>query len=157
MKQWWLGLSLREKQIVSIGSMMAAIFIIYAWIWSPLNHKINTMRTQITQNQELLNWMQLADKQLENTSDQKKTVSSESLLSLTQHQIKQSTFANQLSELRQGENDTVQLSFKQISFDNLITWLMDAGREQGLTVTQMTVTAYNTPGIVSAELQLTSH
>ncbi len=160
MKQWWLHLSQQEKRTLSMGSIAIAIFIIYTWIWSPLDNKISTMRTQVEQNQKLLAWMQLADKQLENSTKPIQTASSThasaSLLSLTQNQIKQSTFANQLYQLRQADSDSVQLSLKQVDFDKLIIWLNDSWREQGLTVAQLTVAPSETPGIVSAELQLTS-
>lgn len=160
MKQWWLALSRQEKQSVSAGSIAVAIFIIYAWIWSPLDHKITSMRTQIEQNQKLLVWMQAADSQLEKSANQIQSASSThasaSLLTVAQHQIKQSALANQSYQLRQAESDSVQLSFKQVDFDKLITWLTDSWHQQGLIVTQLTVAPSETPGIVSAELLLTS-
>jgi type II secretory pathway component PulM len=160
MKQWWQELSLREKQSVSVGSIAIAIFIIYSWIWSPLDHKITAMRTQIEQNQKLLAWMEAADKQLANSAKQIQSASttstSKSLLSVAQNQIKQSSLSNQSYRLRQAESDSVQLSFKQVDFDKLITWLSDASRQQNLMVSQLTVAPSDTPGIVSAELQLTS-
>lgn len=160
MKQWWQELSLREKQSVSVGSIAIAIFIIYSWIWSPLDHKITSMRTQIEQNQKLLAWMQAADKQLANSAKQIQSTSttstSKSLLSIAQNQIKQSSLSNQSYQLRQAESDSVQLSFKQVDFDKLITWLSDASRQQTLMISQLTVAPSDTPGIVSAELQLTS-
>jgi general secretion pathway protein M len=130
MKQWWQNLSRQEKQTVSAGSILVAIFIIYTCIWYPLDHKVTTMRTQITQNQKLLAWMKAADAQLENVQHQAQITSSghssASLLSLAQSQIKQSTLATQNYQLRQTENDAVQLSFKQVDFDNLVTWLTDS-------------------------------
>src|SRR5580692_12331948 len=99
MKQWCQELSLREKQSTSMGGIAIAVFIIYSWIWSPLDHKITSMRTQIEQNQKLLAWMQAADKQLENSKNKIQSTSSahssKSLLSLVQQQIKQSTLSSQ--------------------------------------------------------------
>ncbi len=154
MKQWWLGLAQREKQIVTLGGIAVILFMIYTCIWLPLDHKITAMRAEIVQNQKLYTWMEAADRQLK-TAQAPTAHSSASALSLTQNLIKQSSFANQLSQLRQAENDAVLLSFKQVNFDELITWLNDASRQQGLAVTQFTVAASTTPGIVSAEIQLT--
>ncbi len=159
MKQWWLELSRQEKQSVGAGSIAIAIFIIYAWIWSPLDHKITSMRTQIVQNQKLLTWMKAADSQLTHSASQIKSTSphaSASLLSLAQNQIKQSPLSNQAYQLRQAESDSVQLSFKQVDFDKLITWLTEIHQQQSLMVTQLTVAPGETPGMVSAEIQLTS-
>lgn len=159
MKQWWLNLALREKQTVGAGAIAVAMFIVYAWIWSPLDNKIVSMRKQIQQDQKLLVWMQAADKQLnnaENHAQSPSSPSSASLLSLAQKQIKQSTLANQLSQLRQTDSESVQLSFKQVDFDKLVAWLTNSWHEQGLMVAQLTVAPSDTPGIVSAELQLKS-
>lgn len=158
MKQWWLGLSLREKQTLILGGAAVAIFIFYAFIWSPLDNKVMTMRTQIQQNQKLLAWMQAADKKLTNMSEQI-TISQNStgsLLSTTQKEINDSSLAKQLTQLRQTESDAVQLSFKQVDFDNLITWLTHSSRQQGFKIAQLTIAPSEAPGIVSAELQLQS-
>lgn len=160
MKDWWINLSLREKQSVLIGSMAAIIFIAYALIWSPLNNKVETLRKQIQNNQKLLLWMQSADKQLqiiEKKSDKTNTPhTSGSLLSMAQNQINQSPLATQLADLRQIDSDSVQLSFKQVDFDKLIEWLTYAWKDQGLLISQITITASNNPGIVSADFILKS-
>lgn len=157
MKQWWLGLSLREKQTLMLGGIAVAIYIVYALIWSPLDNKIVAMREQIQQDQKLLAWMQAADKRLTGSDNPTPTpLLASSLLSVAQKQIKQSALADQLSQLRQAENDAVQLSFKQVDFDKLVTWLADSSRQKGLTVAQLTVAPSESPGIVSAELQLKS-
>lgn len=157
MKQWWLNLSLREKQSSVVGTMAIFLFIIYAWIWSPLDNKITTLRNQVVQNQKLLAWMQAADNQLNLANKNQAYASlhaSGSLLSITQKEINQSNLAKQLSQLRQAESDAVQLSFKKVDFDNLITWLTHSSRQQGFSIAQLIIAPSESPGIVSAELQL---
>lgn len=159
MKEWWLNLSLREKQTVSIGAIALLILLIYAFIWSPLDGNVSAMRKQIQRNEELLAWMQATDKQiqaLENHTQKSTSHSSGSLLSMVQNQINESPLATQLSQLRQSESDSVQLSFKQVDFDKLITWLTESLHSGGIVVSQITVTPSESPGIVSAELILKS-
>jgi type II secretory pathway component PulM len=158
MKQWWLNLSLREQQTVGIGGIATIILLVYISVWLPLDNKIMSMRHKVQQNQQLLAWMQAADKQLQesNRMSSMSTHLPASLLSTAQKQIKQSSIAKQLSQLRQSDSDSVQLSFKQVDFDKLITWLTDSWHQQGLTLSQFTIAPSETPGIVSADIQLKS-
>lgn len=160
MKEWWINLSIREKQTVILGSTAVIILMIYNLIWSPLHNTVITMRKQIQSNQQLLTWMQSADNRIQAIEKNLQTKSSAhpsgSLLSVVQNQINQSPIATNLSQLRQAENDSVQSSFKQVNFDKLIAWLSGSWQEHGLIVTQVTITPGNTPGMVSAELTLKS-
>lgn len=159
MKEWWIHLSAREKQTLSFGGIVGFILLSYFLLWSPLENKVTRLREQIQKDQQLLIWMKAADKNIK--AIQKNAVSSfpkpsASLLSSVQNQINQSPIAGQLTQLRQAENDQVQLSFKQVHFDKLIVWLSDAWKEQGLIVAHITITPGSTPGMVSAELTLES-
>lgn len=159
MKEWWINLSLREKQYVSLGTVAVLILLFYSLIWSPLSNKVISMRGQIQRNEQLLAWIQTADKQIqlvEKNLQQSASSSSTSLLSTTQNLINESTLSSQLSQLRQADSDSVQLSFKQVDFDKLIAWLAETSKTQRFVVSQLTVTPSPSPGIVSAELTLKS-
>lgn len=157
MKEWWNNLALREKQLVSIGGIFLVLFLIYFFLWSPLNQKVASLRSQIRQNQDLLAWMKDTDKEiqsLEKTSAPKPNRSGGSLLSLVQKQVEHSSLSGSLSQLHQVESDSVQLTFKKVDFDKLIAWLIEVTQQEGLVITQLTVTPSGTPGIVGADLIL---
>lgn len=158
MKEWWINLSLREKQTVCLGSIAVFILLIYSLCWSPLNNKVTTMRSQIQRNAQLLAWIQAADKQIKLAEKtlQKPADSSTSLLSTAQQLINDSALSSQLTQLRQMDTDSVQLSFKEVDFDKLITWLTQANKTDRLVVSQLAVAPGHSPGIVSAELILKS-
>ena len=52
MKEWWMNLGLREKQSVSIGSLVVLLFILYEIIWSPISSHNDALRDEITHNQK---------------------------------------------------------------------------------------------------------
>jgi len=162
MKEWWGNLAFREKQALSVGVVVIIIFLIYGFIWAPLNNKVKTIRTHIERNQALLAWMTAADIQIQriqkNNQKPLAAVSAGSLLSVIQNQINLSPIATNLSELRQFENDSVQLRFKQVEFDKMIAWLAELCQENKVVITQLTITSGESPGIVAAEFVLkTSH
>ena len=71
-KEWWLGLSQREKQAVSLGGVALSIFILYQGIWTPLVDGADMMRKRIASQQKTLAWMRVADKELQKTEGQSK-------------------------------------------------------------------------------------
>ena len=158
MKEWWHNLSLREKQTLTLGILAVIIFLIYALIFAPLDNKATSLRNKIKHNQELLSWMQKTDQQIksaEKTLQKKSTdINTGSLLTIVQQQINKTPLVSNLAQLRQADNDSVQLSFTNVDFDKLVVWLTALWQEHGLMVSQMTTTAGTPPGIVTADLIL---
>ena len=157
MKEWWLNLSLREKETISLGAFALVILGIYIFIWSPLTNKVTSLREQIERDSQLLKWMQSADQQIESAEKTAKTTkNSGSLLSIAQTLIQESALSSQLTQLRQTDADSVQLSFKEVSFDTLIVWLAESSKKEHLLISEFRVTPLSTPGMVSAELTFKS-
>jgi len=160
MKEWWLNLNLREKQAVSLGATVMTLALLYGLIWSPLHNSVTALRDQIQHNQQLLSWMQTADQQIQAaekmTQTPTATHNAASWLSIVQDNIKQSPLTKNLTQLVQADNDSVKLTFQQVDFDLLISWLTELWQQQGLVVTQLTITSGSIPGIVGAEFILKS-
>lgn len=160
MKDQWNNLALREKQMVSAGALVISALIIYVLLWVPLNGKINDMRNQIRHNQDLLAWMIDADKRIQaaekTTAPNPAIHNTGSLSSIVQKQINGTPLVSSLNQLHQVENDSVQLSFQKVDFDQLMQWLTQMTEQTGLLITQMSVTPSATPGIVAVELVIKS-
>lgn len=158
MKERWNELALREKQIVSAGAFVVSLLLLYVLIWLPLTNKLDELRNKIRHNQELLIWMQDADKNiqaLEKAPAKNPTVhATGSLLSIVQKQINGTTFVSNLTQLHQVDSESIALSFQKVEFDRLIQWLTPFLQHYGLTIVQMSVTPSTTPGIVTADLVL---
>jgi general secretion pathway protein M len=158
MNEWWINLSIREKQIVSAGALGVVIFLVYLIIWLPLSNRVANLREQIVRDQKSLLWMRDADQRIQdvekNSQNKKSTDSGISLLTIVQKQINKSNFVSSLNQLRQAENDSVELSFNNVDFDRLIQWLTELWQQQGIVITQMSVTASGTAGVVNTEFVL---
>lgn len=157
MKEWWLSLSSEEKQTTLLGTLVAAILLIYALIWSPLSNKVDALRDKIHHNQALLSWMQQSDKKIELLEKSQQPSSRNanlSLLNIIQTESNQTAFANNISQLQQAENDSVDLRLQKVSFDALIKWIIDLCSKEKLVITQLSATPGTTPGIVDAEIKL---
>lgn len=156
-KERWSNLSLREKRIVTAGSIAAFILLFYLLIWAPISNKAASLRTQIEKDAKLLSWMQAADNRiqiLQQSLHPSSSISSKSMLSIIQNEINQPGFAKNLSALRQVDNHSVQINLQNVPFDGLINWLTQLSKSNGLQVTQMAVAPTTTSGLVTAEIIL---
>jgi type II secretory pathway component PulM len=158
-KEWWLALTPREKQTVSIGGSALAIFIIYAGIWSPYLNHVSTMRARIKSQQKLLLWMQAADQEINKIEKQSpgtsgKTIAPVVLLSLIKKQVDHAGLTENLTQLKQSSNAAIEMHFQKVGFDKLSSLLIAAAKQYNVAVVQMSVTAESTPGIVNADIVL---
>lgn len=158
MKEWWSNLALREKQYVTGGIIVVTLFILYEIFWAPFSGVNDSLRNDIHHNQKLLIWMQEANQhiQLTEAMTQKNTSSrsSAALLSLLQKEINLSSFANNVQQISQAENNSVQITFLKINFDSLIKWLTMLWQKYNLSVMQFNATPNGALGIVDVSVVL---
>lgn len=155
MKEWWSKLGLREKQLILLGGSIASVLIMYWILWRPLSHVVAQLRNDITQGQNTLPWMQVADKKMTELESRLKTRESRrptAILSTLQTLLKSSPFSTKYSQLQQVEESSASVTLKDVNFDTLTTWLIQLWNEHDLLVTQATVQSTQTPGIVNATL-----
>jgi general secretion pathway protein M len=158
MKEWWNNLSLRDKRIASSGIIMIVMIAFYMLIWLPLANKNERLRTEVQHDKQLLIWMQAANQHIQslkkNNLARQNSISSASLLSTLQNSIQQSPLKNKITQLKQSENDSVQLNAQSINFDELISWLIKIWEEQGMSVSQLSIVPQGPIGNVNAEIRL---
>ncbi len=151
-KEYWFQLATREKQTIMIGGFFAFLFLFYFLIWSPFTSKVENLKNTASSNAVLLKEMQEIDQKINFL--QKNSISTHgSSLSILQNAIQQSSVAKNLTDMQQKEKDSVQLYFKEVDFDQLITWLINNSSE-GWTISEFSTTKTSKPGMVSARFQL---
>ncbi|OGT45518.1 MAG: hypothetical protein A3E83_05590 [Gammaproteobacteria bacterium RIFCSPHIGHO2_12_FULL_41_20] len=158
MKEWWQQLELREKKILASGGAILVILLIYLLVWSPLTNKVATLRQAISKNQRLLAWMQQADKQMQGLSGKSTAVqfatTPAALLGSLQSSIQKAGLAHQLTQIKEGGDETILLQFKAVDFDTLINWLVQAQHQQGFKVSHMSVVKTAVSGVVNVDITL---
>ena len=159
LKEWWLTLALREKQAVALGGALLGLFIFYQFMWMPYLHYVDAMRVRIKTQEKTLVWMQAADKEINKIESQSKNKSKSLtpviLLGFLQKQINQAGLEQNLTQLKQATNESIELHFQKVAFDKLIMFLIAVIREQSVMLTQMSVTTEkNIPGMVNADIIL---
>ncbi len=157
-KEWWSGLASREKHAISIGGVLTATFIVYQWMLAPFYLYVADMRERIQSQEKLLVWMQAADADLakaQQTSQGQGTKTTPiDLLSAMQKKITTAGLAQSLTQLKQANNDSIEIQFQKVSFDKMISLIIDTLKEQKVTITQMTVSTVTNTGSVNVTVVL---
>lgn len=157
-KEWWSTLAPREKQAVTIGGSLLGLFILYQFIWSPYLDHIADLRNNIAAKQKSLLWIQAANKEIHNIETKNPTqttaISPVTLLGYLQDQVQSSGMAPNMTQLKQSSNDSIDIHFQKVEFDQLIKFLTKVCKEQRVSIAQMSATAEGTPGVVSADIIL---
>jgi type II secretory pathway component PulM len=156
MKEWWHNLSLHEKKMLIAGGIVVLVLCLYEFVWAAVVDSSEELRHKISRNHTLLAFMQETDKQIQLVDQQATTPSgtTSSLLSTVQNDIANTPLKSALAQLQQSDNDSVQLHFQQVNFDELIRWLATLCHTHSLTITQMSITPSANNGIVDMTLRI---
>lgn len=158
-KVWYAALEPREQRAVKVGGIALAIAFFYFGIWSPFLGRVDALRKRIVSDQKTLVWAKQADARIQQLSGAANVASAQvltpvALLSLLQDQIKRADLQDALKDMKQAANDSIQLQFKNVSFDRLIKMLMSVMQNSTVTITQFSAVAAKTPGMVDANILL---
>lgn len=155
-RNWFQQLAPREQRIIRVGLVVVGLILVYQWCWSPLVSHQHTLRRRIHTQETMLVWMQSADKQLQQAAKTAQPAAAQMtpvmLLSLIQKQIKEAGFVSQLKQLKQAGNDTVELHLQRVEFDKMMVFLTRLLSQHHVLVSQLSVAADVTPGIVNADI-----
>lgn len=156
LKEWHANLQARERRIVNIGGAVVAFALFYLLFWSPFLNRVDDLRQHMGNQMKTLAWMKATDqqiKQLEGGGTQSKSnLSPVAMLAFLQSQIKLAGMKDALTELKQASNDSIQMQFKNVSFDQLIKLLISVIKNQQVTISQFSAEADATPGMVNASV-----
>jgi general secretion pathway protein M len=155
MKQWWTNLSIREQKIIIIATAILIIMIAYFLIWSPLSDSVNMLQRNVTQDRELLSWMKATVPHIA-ASNQNNTlhpITEAELFSTVQQSLLSSGLKSSLQNIEQQKEGTVKLSFKSVSFDKLIDWLISLQQNFGINPVEVSLDK-NNEGLVKGSVIL---
>lgn len=157
MKKWWLSLADRERKIISLGGLAAALLVGYTLLWSPLTTSVTTLRTHSHAQQKLFVWMQHAERriqQLKNAGFSEQQNSNEAILVLAEKTLTESKLSRYLRHVQQLQANQLLLKFHKAPFDQLMKWLQILTRQNSVAVQKLTVDKAKSSGTVNATIML---
>lgn len=157
MKAWWAGLAARERLILMVGGAVLALIVFWIAIWEPLVQGRSALRAEVARLSAEAVWMdQVADdvRRRARLAPASTGVPAQgSVLTLIEVSANAAGLRQALSRV-QPEGAGARLSFDQVGFDPLMSWLADLETRQGLQVTQLSIDVGEAPGQVAARILL---
>jgi len=142
MKDWWMGLELRERRMLSAAAIVVAAALLYALAWKPLHTAVTHTQEQVKDMRSELAWMNRAARLLE-SGGRKPAAQVTKLDGSLLDVIDQVTHAQGIGKdtvaLSQKNDGQLQVKIKQIAFGRFVHWL-DAVRNQQVKVISMHLT-----------------
>lgn len=134
MKDWWNGLNLRERRMVSAAVIVVVAALVYALVWNPLRTAIARTQVQVTDMRSELAWMQRAAGMLQardHGTVQHAPRIGGSLLEVVDRVSRMQGIRSNVDTLAQHGSGEVDVDMKQVGFDRFVPWL-DALHQQGI-------------------------
>jgi type II secretory pathway component PulM len=157
LKQKWDQLSRREQLYVGVGGVLVLVFLLYSFLISPLLTNVTNLKQQYNAQQNLVVWMtpRVAALAQLTTVAPTQTVNSANLLATVDAQLKQSILAQSVGEIAQANTNQVRVSLKEVSFDELTSWLVQQWQQSQIQVSDFVAQKTDKPGMVTVTMTLT--
>lgn len=143
LQRTWHNLSLRDQRILLLGSLIAIIILIYAFVWSPLQKDLKQLRPLVVSQSADLAWMQQQAakiRQLNQVGNSKKSMNTLPLLTVVDQTAKAQKIRNKIKQIQPGkESGTAKIWFDKVIFEQWLRWL-DKTSAQGIDVTRVSIT-----------------
>ncbi len=153
MKEWFAQLNQREQMSLLVMGVALALYLLYMFVWSPLNvHRaqLALQNTAIAESQVRVDAMVSQLLQLREGGVQ--TGAKRNLTSV----INESTSRLRLPVIRLQPNSRgeIQVRVENASFDVVLKWLHEIEYSEGLLVHEVSLTQANGPGLVNITVRI---
>jgi len=159
MKEWFENLQPREQLIVLAGAVICAIVLLWAIIWNPIVTKTIALRESVSEQRELLAWMQDSSariKALEGNATGSAPINRKvTLINAVESTSKRNGLRAAIANMKPDGDNKINLDIKGASFDDMIIWQGQLSKLYGIRAEQFSAKATDKAGLVDARITLT--
>jgi general secretion pathway protein M len=156
-QEWLAGLAPRERNLVYLGAVLAAIAIVYFALVLPITTSTARRAARIEQKTADLAWMRQVAPQVAAAAAASGAApgsSDESLVVLVDRTGREAGLGNAIRDQSPSGDLGLRLRLESASFDVLVVWLASLQQQYGVTVDAATIDAAGAPGLVNASITL---
>lgn len=147
MKKYWQDLNEREREIVFAGALIVVIYLFYALAYSPLKTALTKNTEALQEKKTTLQWLESVQPFASKLS-RKESLTNSQLLTLLSDKLKTNISKEFPYQLQQTGSGEIQLSFEQVPFEYLISWLTTFQKTYSISIKQVNVEKLPTPGLI---------
>ena len=152
MKTWWDGISLRERLIVVIASIVVLYVLLDVILIQPLLSHGQQVVEETAQAQEDLNWMQQAITRLPSGGSSAARSIKGSIATYIDGQITRAGLKKNLQQMTPILKHSVRVRLSDVDFNQLLNFLV--ALESSIVIEEVRILPQSDDGIVNASLIL---
>lgn len=159
MKEWFENLQPREQLIILVGAVICVIVLLWAIIWNPITTKTTALRESVSDQRELLTWMQDSSARIQalegSNTGGAPVNTSVTLINAVESTSKRNGLRNAITNMKPDGDSKINLDIKGAKFDDMIVWQGQLTKQYGIRAEQFSAKATDQPGLVDARITLT--
>ena len=152
MKAWFYGLQPRERWILSIGTVAAAIMALWIGVLRPLQTETVALQAQVETKQRLLLEVSRLEGSQPSSSARGRMGADQTLVVIVSNTA--AAHGLDLPRTRPNGPSGIDVTFQGASFDALVTWLVTLHTSYGVDVETASFSSAREPGLVNGQLSL---
>lgn len=151
LKQWYANLQVREQRMVSVGTVVLALLILFGGIVLPLESAVsNAIKTKQTRSADLA-WMRINGPEIQAGNDSLPADTGEAPVVLVDRVGREAGLGAALRGT-QPSGTGVRVQLEAAPFDTMIAWLASLDQQYGLAIESISVDRAPKPGVVNANI-----
>lgn len=142
-KKWWGQLQARERQVLSLGSILVTAILLYMFILEPWQAALKHMSRVLPIKRTELAWMrQQAEVMMPVNASINRNPrfigQNQSLMSVLQKTANQQGLQKSIKQITpRPENDSVSVLMEEVSFNGWARWVTDLEKRYGVNIVQL--------------------
>jgi general secretion pathway protein M len=158
MKEFWSGLSPRDRRILIIGAVLLAVLLPYWLVWQPLTERAASLERSVAAQHADLAWMQAAAERVRGLQAAAPATPAarggQSPLAIIDRTAREGPLVGTVRRVQPEGAGAVRVWLEDAPFDDLVLWLGTLETRYGLRVTSLVVDRQPAEGRVHARLSL---
>lgn len=155
---WWTSRPPRERRILAIGGVAAAVLLLWALVWHPLGRHREDLALRVEGEREQLMRVDRAVAELGGLHatglQARADREGKSLLALADATARGAGLEPALRRVEPGAGGSVRVSLEYASFDELVAWLEGLARDYGIQASDFSADRVDGVGLVNARVTL---
>ena len=143
MKDWFMGLELRERKLVAGGAVVLVLLMFYLLVWEPAAVAYHDLKETVADQQETLDWMKRASRKVKalqgSAQGGVQSLGGRSLLAVVDKSARSAGLGPAIKRVEPDGSKGVKIWLEGAAFDPMVLWLGKLSRSYGIDASVVTI------------------
>lgn len=157
MKDWFMGLEMRERKLVAGGAVVLVLLMFYLLIWEPAAVAYDDLKQNVAAQQETLDWMKQSSRKVKTLRGSARGGSqglgNRSMLAVVDQSARSDGLGPAIKRVEPDGTNGVKIWLEGAVFDSMVLWLGKLSRTYQIDTSVITIEPQG-EGLINARLTL---